>query len=337
MRYKKTLLIFFIILTFCVLGYPAYLLCGKTFSNLCLQYSSSEESTISHVDNIDSTSQNSPYDLAFAVLGDIHDNESDFQDSVDDIKSTDIKLDALILNGDTVDQGIASQYEEMKNAIQKNINNLPSTIIKNIGNHEFYDYDHGNKSKEDVDEKIQKYLDFAQEKNVYHDKWINQYHFISLGSEDGNSPTCSSTSAFISNTQISWLEEKLSENYEKGRPIFVFLHQPLILNWGWGDIPGTNVSSNLNNIFSKYPEVILFNSHTHKHLTEECINTNNGYTIGQTGAVSYTLFNNSDNTLSRDHSYTNGLLITIKDNIVNIRGRDFKNHEWIFSKDIDFK
>lgn len=164
MRYKKTLLIFFIILTFCVLGYPAYLLCGKTFSNLCLQYSSSEESKISHVDNIDSTSQNSPYDLAFAVLGDIHDNESDFQDSVDDIKSTDIKLDALILNGDTVDQGIESQYEEMKNAIQKNINNLPSTIIKNIGNHEFYDYDHGNKSKEDVDEKIQKYLDFAQEK-----------------------------------------------------------------------------------------------------------------------------------------------------------------------------
>lgn len=225
----------------------------------------------------------------------------------------------------------------MKNAIQKNINNLPSTIIKNIGNHEFYDYDHGNKSKEDVDEKIQKYLDFAQEKNVYHDKWINQYHFISLGSEDGNSPTCNSTSAFISNTQIAWLEEKLAENYEKGRPIFVFLHQPLILNWGWGDIPGTNVSSNLNNIFSKYPEVILFNSHTHKHLTEECINTNNGYTIVQTGAVSYTLFNNSDNTLSRDFSYTNGLLITIKDNIVNIKGRDFKNHEWIFSKDIHFK
>jgi len=104
-----------------------------------------------------------------------------------------------------------------------------------------------------------------------------------------------------------------------------------------GDIPGTNVSSNLNNIISKYPEVILFNSHTHKQLTEECIDTSNGYTIGQTGAISYTLFHNSDNTLSRDYSYTNGLFVTIKDNVVNTSGRDFKNHGWIFSKDIDFK
>ena len=47
----------------------------------------------------------------------------------------------MVLNGDTVDQGLESQYETMSKVLKKNKSKLPGTIVKNIGNHEFYDYD----------------------------------------------------------------------------------------------------------------------------------------------------------------------------------------------------
>lgn len=328
MRFTKLLLIQFMISAVCISG------CAFDANN---DISNTENSSYSEENYNSKESETSPYDLSFAVFGDVHDNESDFQDAVDDIKNTDIKLDALVLNGDTVDQGIDSQYETMTNALEKNSEKLPDVIIKNIGNHEFYNYEQSNKTKEDVDEKIQKYLDFAGEDKVYHDKWVKGYHFISLGSEDGNSPTCSSTSAYFSDAQINWFKEKLAENYECGRPIFVFIHQPLIFNWGWGDIPGSNKTDTLTKILSEYPEAIVFTSHIHKQMSDECINTDKIFTTAQTGAVSYTLFINSDGSVSRDYSFTNGLYVTVIGNDVTIKGRDLKNGAWICSKDITFK
>lgn len=336
MKHKRILLSL-IIFILCILGYRFYLYISKSFSSSYNQLSSNEYIQTTNSEDINTADNVTKYDLSFAVLGDVHDNEADFQNALDDIKSTDIILDALVLNGDTVDQGIDSQYKTITSVLNNNKDKLPDKIIKNIGNHEFYNYDNSNKSSEDVNEKIQKYLNFADEEKVYHDTWIKGYHFISLGSEDGNSPTCNSTTAYISNEQIQWLKEKLTEDYEKGRPIFIFLHQPIMLNWGWGDIPGTNVSTELNDILSQYPEAVLFNSHTHKQMSNECLNTDNNYTVAQTGAVSYTLFINSDSTLSRDFSYINGLYVTVSGNNVNISGRDLKNHKWILSKDLIFK
>ena len=332
MKFKKMFVTLLFILIVCILEYILFFNTSNTKEQI-YSASSNEQNEKTQESEIKS----SPYDLAFAVFSDIHDNDTSFQDAVDDIKATDIKLDALVLNGDTVDQGIDSQYETMTGVIEKNKKILPEIMIKNIGNHEFYNYENGNKTKEDVDEKIQKYLDFAQEDKVYHDKWINGYHFISLGSEDGNSPTCSSTSACLSDTQINWFKEKLAENYEKGKPIFVFLHQPLILNWGWGDIPGTNMSTTLRNILSQYPESIIFTSHTHKQMSSESVNTDNIFTSAQTGAISYSLFVNDDGTISRDYSYTTGLYVTVIGNNVTIHGRDIENSQWIFSRNIAFK
>ena len=283
--------------------------------------------------NADSNkAEKSPYDLTFAVFGDIHDNEPDFQDAIDDIQNTDINLDALILNGDSVDQGIDSQYETMINVLSKNKEKLPDKIIKNIGNHEFYDYDNGSNSKEQLEAKIQRYLNFADEDKVYHDAWINNYHFISLGSEDGNSQTNDTMTAFISDTQIQWFKEKLAENYVKGKPIFVFIHQPLTLNWGWGDLSGTNMSNTINKILSSYPESILFTSHTHKLLGDDCIDTTRNYPVIQTGAISYTLFTNDDGNSSREFSYINALYVTVTGNNVTINGRDIANKTWLFSR-----
>jgi len=136
-----------------------------------------------------STATTSKTDLVFAVLGDIHGNIDSFQDTIKDLYTINPSMDALILNGDTVDQGIEEQYDKVKNNLIKNKDLLPKTIIKNIGNHEFFDYSKGTNSPQQVQTFINRYLEFSGEEKVYHDTWVNNYHFISLGSEDGNSET----------------------------------------------------------------------------------------------------------------------------------------------------
>ncbi len=191
----------------------------------------------------------------FSVLGDIHENIANFQIAVNDLYSINPEMNALILNGDTVDQGLTKQYDSMKMALKKNKAILPPQIIKNIGNHEFFNYEVKVNTAEDVKTFINRYLEFAGEEKVYHDTWLNGYHFISLGSEDGNSETLNNAKAYISQDQQNWLKEKLAENHQKGKPIFVFLHQHLDSNYANGWV-GTDQAREITAILSRYQEVI---------------------------------------------------------------------------------
>lgn len=272
-------------------------------------------------------------DLTFAVLGDVHGNIPSFQDAIEDLHNINPSMDLLVLNGDTVDQGKEESYVSIKDAISKNKNFLPKTIIKNIGNHEFYDYEAGSNSPEQVKIFINRYLEFAGEEKVYHDKWINDYHFISLGSEDGNSKTTDSVRAFISDTQQKWLKEKLSEKYQKGKPIFVFLHQHLNDgNKGW---IGVEQSKEVRKILSKYPEIILFTSHTHSDLNNSSILFKQPFTMVHTGAVSYTIvYDDKSDGGRRREPFIKGLYVEVDDNKVVVNGRNIKEKQWIFNKEI---
>jgi len=291
----------------------------------------SNEEVTSTDENTESTTQKK--DLTFAVLGDVHGNIPSFQDAIEDLHNINPRMDLLVLNGDTVDQGKEDSYVSIKEAISKNKDLLPKTIIKNIGNHEFYDYEAGTNSPEQVKTFINRYLEFAGEEKVYHDKWINDYHFISLGSEDGNSKTIDSVRAFISDTQQKWLKEKLSEKYQKGKPIFVFLHQHLNDgNTGW---IGVEQSKEVRKILSKYPEVILFTSHTHSDLNNNSILFKQPFTMVHTGAVSYTIvYDDKSDGGRRREPYIKGLYVEVDGNKVVVNGRNIKEKQWIFNKEI---
>jgi hypothetical protein len=276
-------------------------------------------------------------DLAFAVLGDVHENIDSFQEAIDDLHTINPGMDALVLNGDTVDQGIEKQYDSVKSTINKNKDLLPKKIIKNIGNHEFFDYDIEVNSPEQVQTFINRYLEFSGEEKVYHDTWVNDYHFISLGSEDGNSKTEDSITAFISDEQQKWLKEKLAENYQKGKPIFVFLHQNLNKltipgNTSW---IGVEQSEQVKEILSQYPEVILFASHSHLDLDESSVMSDEPFTIVNTGAVHYTFVPDENSEEGRKRvPYIKGVYIEVNGNEVVVKGRDIKEKKWIFTKEI---
>lgn len=281
------------------------------------------------------TAENKAHDngLTFGVLGDIHSNEDSFKKAIEDFHDIDPKMNLLILNGDTVDQGKEESYTSIKNIINKNKDLLPEIVIKNIGNHEFYDYEAGTNSAEQVKTFINRYLEFAGEEKVYHDKWVQGYHFISLGSEDGNSKTTDSVRAFISDTQQKWLKDKLAEKYEKGKPIFVFLHQHLNSgNTGW---IGVEQSNEVRKILSKYPEVILFTSHTHSDLNNSSILLKQPFTMVHTGAVSYTIVYSDNYEGGRKREpFIKGLYVEVDGNKVTVNGRNIKDKQWIFSKEI---
>lgn len=274
-------------------------------------------------------------DLAFAVLGDVHENIDSFQESINDLYKINPGMDALVLNGDTVDQGIEKQYDSVKKTINKNKELLPKIIIKNIGNHEFFNYDIEVNSPEQVQTFINRYLEFAEEDKVYHDTWVKDYHFISLGSEDGNSETMNSITAFISEEQQKWLKEKLAEKYQKGKPIFVFLHQPLNSGNGANSWVGVKQSDQVKEILSKYPEVILFSSHTHRDLDENSVVLNQPFTMVHTGAVHYTIIPDQGSEGGRRREpYIKGLYIEVNGDKVVIQGRNIKDKQWIFTKEI---
>lgn len=276
-------------------------------------------------------------DLSFAVFGDVHDNVDNFENAINDLYKINPKMDALILNGDIVDQGLDKQYEEINKAIDKNQDKLPEVIIKNIGNHEFYNYDESSNSQEDIENFTNKYLEFAGRDKVYDDTWIKGYHFISLGSNNLTSEDLNSTQASLSETQISWFKEKLSEGYEEGKPIFVFLHQPITVDFFGRQWVGVRQEEELLKILNDYPEAVVFSSHTHKEFDDDSIQENMPFTMAYTGAVGYTLIKDSsvENGRRRDTSVNNVLYVEVSGNVVTLNERDVYNHSWSYSKEIN--
>lgn len=272
-------------------------------------------------------------DLSFAVLGDVHGGTHNFQKAVNDLYEINPSMDALVLNGDTVNEGTEQQYDLVEKFLSRNKDLLPPKIIKNIGNHEFFDYNIGMNSPQQVKTFINRYLEFSGEKKVYHDTWIKGYHFISLGSEDGKSKTTNSVEASISIEQQNWLRKKLGENYKRGKPIFVFLHQNLKPFWNW---VGVKQSKQVTQILSEYPEVILFTSHTHSDLNASSVMTNGPFTMIHTGAIKYTLeFDVSSKGIikaMKKKNYIKGLYVEVNGNNVVVKGRDIKERRWIFTK-----
>lgn len=280
-----------------------------------------------------STSTSPDANLTFSVLGDVHGNSDKLKKVINELYRIRPNLDALVLNGDTVDQGLDKQYEIITSVLNKNKGKLPKTIIKNIGNHELFDYERGPNTPEDVKEFINRYLRFAGEEKTYHSKWIKGYNFISLGTEDGNTPELGAVKAYIYEDQQRWLEERLKEDYKPGRPIFVFLHQhisSILSRW-----VGVEQKEELINILSKYPEVVVFTSHTHIDLNMDNLRDDQPFSTVHTGAVSYTL--KPDGKGGRERlDGIQGLYVEVVGNKVIIKGRDFVKKDWIFSKEIIF-
>ncbi len=276
-------------------------------------------------------------DLSFIVLSDIHGNTKKFKNAIDDLYRVNSNVDALILNGDTVDQGIEEQYNYIESALYKSAKKLPNVVIKNMGNHEYYDYSCKKDTKENVNERLKRYIEFSGEEKIYHDTWIKGYHFISLGSDNNGIDKVNYTRGCISDKQIEWLKETVEEKYEEGRPIFIFLHQPIDMNFFGLNDTGVDKNDEIKNILLKYPEVILFTSHTHKTPNDVEDKANQLIEIN-TGSVNSNCIEdvNAEDGFKEEKSYSNGIYVEVTDKNVTVKARDFVSKQWIYTRELEF-
>lgn len=160
----------------------------------------------------------------------------------------------------------------------------------------------------------------------YHDHWIGGYHFIFLGSEVPHPKDCD-----LSSAQLRWLQERLAENSSPDRPVFVFLHQPLMdtvagsmERQGWY---GVNQDAELKKVLSACPQAILFTGHTHWQLeAERTMYDGQGVmpSMFNASSVAY-LWTDGDEHLTGSE----GLHVDVYGDRVVVRGRDFARRAWI--------
>ncbi|QDH20302.1 metallophosphoesterase family protein [Saccharibacillus brassicae] len=160
----------------------------------------------------------------------------------------------------------------------------------------------------------------------YHAHWIGGYHFIFLGSEVPHPKDCD-----LSSAQLRWLQERLTEKSSPDRPVFVFLHQPLMdtvagsmERQGWY---GVNQDAELKKVLSACPQAILFTGHTHWQLeAERTMYDGQGVmpSMFNASSVAY-LWTDGDEHLTGSE----GLQVDVYGDRVVVRGRDFVKRAWI--------
>ena len=274
----------------------------------------------------------------FQVLSDIHINTSDthvhnqnFLKALQDIAANSPNSTGIYINGDMADHGYAEEYAKMwaiYNAVKEGTK-LPSLFLS-IGNHDFYNQTYETGLALFVQNAT--LPDGTHPDKPYYDFWKDGYHFIFLGSEKY---PISNVNAYISNTQARWLDEKLQESRNVNAPTFVFLHQALsntvagsFDDQGWS---GVTPETKLREVLAKYPEVILFNGHSHWTLDSE----NTMYersetlpTIFNTASVGY-LWTSYDVATGVHLAGSQGYYIRVYEDKVLVLGRDFTTGEWI--------
>jgi 3',5'-cyclic-AMP phosphodiesterase len=262
--------------------------------------------------------------LCFAVISDTHiggsnSYEVNFKNALMDINDIDKNCDALCMCGDITDYGQDSGYDSFYN-ILKGVPHAKPYVI--VGNHDVRKLNGG------YEEAKKRFLAKTGMRGMYHDTWIKGYHFIFLATEKDLKDQ-----ALISDDQITWLSKKMAERSSPTRPIFVFLHQPMV-NTVAGTYPdskysmdyddGVVLDQRLRDLLREYPQSFLFTGHTHEPLESPNPNTvftQNGNTMVNVPSTAYNI-NGPEN---------EGFFVEVYSDRVVLKGRNFNARQWVSS------
>ncbi|GAA0085279.1 hypothetical protein UT300007_17180 [Clostridium sp. CTA-7] len=253
----------------------------------------------------------------FMVVSDIHGYLDNLKNAITDAKNN--NCSAIIFNGDLTESGSDSQYNSLISTVNTNIANSTLSPYYVTGNHDLRWLSGG------YNEGKNRFLSKTNMPGMYYDQWINGYHFIFLASDQDLKDQ-----ATLSDTQLNWLDTKLSEDASSDKPIFIFIHQALVktvsdtypeqgYNKSYPD--GVVQDQQLRSILSKYPQSILVTGHTHAPVTSS---------MNFFPSSSFKMIN--DGTIKQSQ----GLLFNIYNDKVVIQGRDFSNKSTVSSWTIKY-
>lgn len=267
--------------------------------------------------------------LSFFAISDTH-CTSDImsQDSmklkvaINDLNEINPNANALCIAGDMTNFGAQEEYETFMQILNSVNHPTPYFVI---GNHDVRWQKGGYKEAYD------RFINNTKMPSGYYDKWIEGYHFIFMSTDDDLKDE-----AYISDAQLDWLNEKMSENATEDKPIFVFLHQSL-KSTSAGSYPEHGYSTSgypdgvvqgdkLRKVLKKYPQCLFITGHTHAVIEHpKTVNNVDNIICVNTSSVSYTIAMDG---YGKDND-SQGLCIDVYENRVIIRGRDFTRRQWI--------
>lgn len=276
--------------------------------------------------------------LQVGVMSDVHiglDSEKmpkeNFARALNDLKNVAPHYDAIAIDGDITNSGFPFEYDGFNSVL--NQYKLPGAVpFVAMGNHEYFEPKDIPGSNVTDAEMQNRFEQKEQVPNIYFDKWVKGYHFITLSGEKSYTTIKKETGnldlagneAYLSDAQIQWFEKTLAEKADPKKPIFVFLHQPLI-NTVYGSRWGTDYKEQkLLSIMKKYPQSIFFTGHSHYPISNPGSILEKDITFVNTGAVKYIDDDNGD-----IPKLSQGYLVNVYNDHVDIKAREFSNGTWL--------
>lgn len=250
-------------------------------------------------------------------------------------------------NGDTANNGKAADYQEFLD-IYAEFEGAP-IIYSGFGNHELFT--NGTDKNYDSSDEA-----FTLMKNLYWEYMgdfvptdatfcggtrfgslcfsfvRNDCKFIFLGTD-----VSSQNYLTLNDTTLAWLEDEL-ESAGQGNPTFIIMHHPLP-----GTLAGTfkakygvaePTATKLKEMLSNYPEVIMFNGHSHRDLNQYATNYVRDEKLPNifgTSSVGYLARNYDSATTTETYVGSEGYYVYVYEDKVLVRGRDFLKGEWVSS------
>ncbi|BFT71081.1 LamG-like jellyroll fold domain-containing protein [Paenibacillus sp. P36] len=257
--------------------------------------------------------------LVFPVISDLQmgnraTDAPKFEQAMDQLRTLVPDYDAIAIAGDLTEHGAISEYDSVMNIFnRKKVPSAANLFV--IGNHEYINGLTPQLAQDRFEQK-------TGTENYYYDKWINGFHFIMLGTED------STRDGKMSDAQIAWLEQKLAENADPNKPIFVFHHQHIKDTVYGSDLWGY-FNTKLYNALSKYPQVVTFTGHSHYPIDDPRSIHQQDFTSLGTSAISYPELEPGkiQGNFPDDH-IMQGLIVEVQDGQVVIKRRDFHANKW---------
>lgn len=272
----------------------------------------------------------------FVVVSDLHlgrgaDASNNFVALLKEVKRVTPNTLGIIVTGDVVDSADDANYA-LFDQLYNSVPNAPRTYCV-AGEHEYlakgtYEYVSAN-HKANLD-KFLKHISKMQGQTrytPYYSAYLGGYQFIFLGADKYENGK-----AVYSDNQLNWLVSVLN-NTAREKPVFVFMHQPLSdtvagsqSNQGYDAVAD---SAKIKSIVDNYSNVVMFNGHSMRSLTES--HTIYKFTGGahafNVGAISHLKANGENG--EAEVKGSQGYYVTVYENAVLVRGRDFLAGEWI--------
>ena len=278
----------------------------------------------------------------FIVVSDMHLDES-YQPYIDRVRGMfeDIAEfcpdnDAIIAVGDITDNGTPAQYALFAELAQASGFAYPDDFVLVIGNHDQYDSTEGAQPVSNLTDLFREQVGISDQIHPYYDRTINGVHLIVLGPD--SFPDDHWDHFGISDEQITWMDDMLDADLDKGVLSFVFLHEPLyktVRNTQPGDFGhewslSDEDNDNLHDCIQKHPNVIFFTGHTHALPDTVQLDGEEPLYVG-TGSIAYCVDDIDDDPSGEADLSTYGSLgweVTVWTTCIRFRMRDFLNRKY---------